>query len=195
MNKNQIDSNNVRILKDMEDLILGTADDADEEGGEGEGEGNGEGSGKDENGLLRKMLLPLYRIKTKGPNSLSQFSQFSQPDQDNDTPNNNNTNENGGVKTKTIVESSSLIKVLLRIDILQPTLLSVLLSRIPELAMSSSEEESTNNNNNKSSSSDIPRLIFQSMKWLDHIVNYQQLTQNFIECMTLLSSNSMNCLT
>ena len=194
MNKNQIDINNVRILKDMEDLIAGTA--TAEEGGEGSGEGgegNNEGS---ENGLLRKMLLPLYRIKTKGPNSLSQFSQFSQPDQDDNTPNNNNTSESdSGVKTKTIVESSSLIKVLLRIDILQPTLLSVLLSRIPELAMSSSEEDGDSKTNNNKSNSDIPRLIFQSMKWLDHIVNYTQLTQNFIECMTLLSSNSMNCIT
>jgi len=200
MNKNQIDISNVRILKDMEDLILGTTADNEEGCGEGGSEGrisggNGEGNNVGSNGLLRKMLLPLYRIKTKGPNSLSQFSQFSQPDQD-DTPNNNSgTTNEGGIKTKTIVESSSLIKVLLRIDILQPTLLSALLSRIPELAMSSSDEgESTTNNNNKSSS-DIPRLIFQSMKWLDHIVNYTQLTQNFIECMTLLSSNSMNCIT
>ena len=176
MSKNNIDTNNERVLKDMEDIILGN--------------NNNDGGDKNNNALLRKMLLPLYRIKTSTNGLLSQFSQ----------PSPNENNESGGIKTKTIIESSSLIKVLLRIDILQPTLLSALLSKIPELSFAFNTENDNNNNNNNNNgkhsgedNEDIPRLILSNIKWLDHIINYNSLSESFVECLTLLASNSSSC--
>ena len=183
MSKNNIDANNERVLKDMEDIILGNNNSNDDGGGD-----------DNNNVLLRKMLLPLYRIKTStNGNGLSQFSQ----------PSPNDENESGGgIKTKTIVESSSLIKVLLRIDTLQPTLLSALLSKIPELSFAATADETQNNDNNNNVQSgggnsnnedDIPRLILSNIKWLDHIIDYNQLSNSFVECLTLLASNSTSC--
>lgn len=178
MSKNNIDANNERVLQDMEDIISNSGT---PENGEGDNDDNMNDGGNNNNGLLRKMLLPLYRIKTRNANALSQFSQFSQPDGDN-----SHNNENG----ETIVEeSSSLIKVLLRIDILQPMLLRVLLHKLPELAASASSSTACEENEDIR----IPKLILSNMKWLDHIINYTELSTSFAECLTLLSSCSSEC--
>ncbi|KAL7541555.1 hypothetical protein ACHAXR_011033 [Thalassiosira sp. AJA248-18] len=195
MSKNGIDTNNERVLKDMEDIVLGTGD---HDGGDNDDADNGEnntggGGGGNNNrtrgSLLRRMLLPMYRIKTRQLH-LSQFSQSPVEHEEGSNSNNN---------TKTVVESSSLIKVLLRIDTLQPTLVTALMQKLPELAASShsyDENTTTNNNNtngNNHNDSDIPRLIFSNLRWLDHIVDYPTFTNAYVECLTILASTSSSC--
>lgn len=167
MSRNEIDPNNERVLKDMEDIVLGSGS---------EDESNGESK----DNLLRRMLLPLYRVRDRKNRHqfITQFSQFSQPE----SPDDGNA-ENGSDGRKTIVESSSLIKVLLRIDCLQPTLLTALVQKLPELASPSDDE----------TRDDVPRLIFSNVRWLDHVVDAPSLANAFVECLAVLASTSSSC--
>eukprot|EP00986_Skeletonema_menzelii_P016396 scaffold14486_cov69-Skeletonema_menzelii.AAC.1 len=76
------------------------------------------------------MLLPLYRVRTSA--NQNYFSQFTQPEE---------TLDGGDGGDEIIVESSSLVKILLRVDVLQSTLLTALVQKLPELAAVSEEEE------------------------------------------------------
>jgi len=188
MSKNGIDPGNARVLKDMEDIVLGVAS------GGGSGDDNEEGNSVG-NSLLRRMLLPLHRVRTtRNKNDklyqqqrcdFTQFSQFSQSP--NDNGNGNSNNDNITTRSITVVESSSLIKVLLRVDALQTTLLTALLSKLPELASSSDDENDTDNEQ------DMPRLIFANLRWLDHIIDYPSLTHAYVECLTILASGDGEC--
>ncbi|ORZ16363.1 Fanconi anaemia protein FancD2 nuclease-domain-containing protein [Absidia repens] len=66
----------------------------------------------------------------------------------------------------------SLLKTLLAIDILQPTIITNLLERLPEFY----DELELNQ-----SSSCTARLILHQLRWLDYIVEPQQLTNTLIE--------------
>ena len=182
MSRNGIDPNNTRILKDLEDMVIGS------------GSSNGEHRSGDggTSSLLRRMLLPLYRVrdyargKERGDQQQQQqpyydFSQFSQPDV--------LGGSNGTATKRVIAESSSLIRVLLRVDALQPTLLSALMQKLPELAMPPSADQDGIHEEEE----DVPRLIFSNMRWLDHIVDYPSLTNAFVECLTILASSSSSC--
>lgn len=128
--------------------------------------------------MTRKMLLPLYRVRTSDNQNC--FSQFTQPEE---------AMGDGDDDAEIIVESSSLVKILLRVDVLQSTLLTALVQKLPELA--ASEEE--NDTNISSKYDDVPRLIFSNIRWLDHIVDTSALTMTFVECLTVLASSSSSC--
>ena len=150
MSRNGIDPKNERVLADLTEMIATNND------------------------MTRKMLLPLYRVRTS--NNQNCFSQFSQPEETNDGDDNGN---------EIIVESSSLVKILLRVDVLQTTLLTALVQKLPELATLDDEEDDKN--------VDVPRLIFSNMRWLDYIVDTSALTVTFAETLTFLASSSSSC--
>eukprot|EP00984_Skeletonema_dohrnii_P018378 scaffold8562_cov102-Skeletonema_dohrnii-CCMP3373.AAC.5 len=152
MSKNGIDPKNERVLADLAEII----------------------STNDE--MARKMLLPLYRVRTSDNQNC--FSQFSQPEETMD----------GDDDNEIIVESSSLVKILLRVDVLQSTLLTALVQKLPELAASDDDDDGSSSMNN-----DVPRLIFSNIRWLDHIVDTSALTMTFVECLTVLASSSSSC--
>ena len=166
MSRHGIDPKNERVIADLADIIA-TNDD----------------------NILRKMLLPLYRVRTSD-NQTYFFSQFSQPEE--------TMNDGGNENDIIIVESSSLVKILLRVDALQSALLTALVQKLPELAASEDYDDSINNisNTNDISSNnndDVPRLIFSNIRWLDHIVDTSALTMTFVECLTVLASSSSSC--
>lgn len=172
MSKNGIDPNNERVLSDLTQLV----------------------ANNDNNSLLRKMLLPMYRIRNRNNRNL--FSQFSQP-ADGPLGDNANYNNNGDDGDEIIVESSSLVKVLLRVDALQSILLTALIQKLPELAdaASSSDNDDDGGGCGHSNNNDdvLPRLIFSEIRWLDHIQDISALTNTFVECLTVLASSSSSC--
>lgn len=155
MSRNGIDSNNKRVLASLTETIA-----------------------NNNNNILRKMLLPLYRVRNCNNQDL--FSQFSQPEEEEEEKDGDN---------EIIVESSSLVKILLRVDALQPTLLTALIQKLPELASAYDDD----NNNGSINNDDVPRLIFQNIRWLDHIMDTSALTMTFVECLTVLASSSSSC--
>ena len=157
MSRNGIDTNNERVLADLTEIIA-----------------------NNDNTILRKMLLPLYRVRNCNNQNL--FSQFSQPEEEEEENGGNSDNE-------IIVESSSLVKILLRVDALQSTLLTALIQKLPELASAYDDD----NNNGSINHDDVPRLIFQNIRWLDHIMDTSALTMTFVECLTVLASSSSSC--
>ena len=211
-----IDPRNERILKDLEDVIAnnGFIYDNNNTGGNNNNNNNSRCS-------LRRMLLPMYRIRTTTVASsakaddnvtLSQryfeLSQFSQSPEDNDhvlvveqgsSPGASMTDKRR--RTKVIMESSSLIRILLGVDVLQSTLIAGLLRKLTEIASSFSFASNNNNNNNDDGNTssndndeeDVPRLILSNIRWLDHIVDYTTLTESFVECLTVLASMSASC--
>ncbi|KAL7552476.1 hypothetical protein ACHAWF_016165 [Thalassiosira exigua] len=175
MRSNGIDPNNERVLQDLEGIVLGTT-----EGDDGDG-----------TDLLRRMLLPLYRVRERRVHP-SQFSQpeLSQPDGD-----------EGGIRgnVKVVAESSSLARVLLRVDDLQVALSTALLQRLPELAcgLDDGDEEGGERGSGGGDSGavrgsggddDLPRLILASLRWPDHVVDPTSLAAAYAECLTVLSS-------
>ena len=153
MSRNGIDANNERVLGSLLLLVGDTPQ-------------------------LRKMLLPLYRVRNCNNQNL--FSQFSQPEEEEEEKDSDN---------EIIVESSSLVKILLRVDALQPTLLTALVQKLPELASAYDDDD----NNGCINNDDVPRLIFQNIRWLDHIMDTSALTMTFVECLTVLASSSSSC--
>ena len=182
MSRNGIDPENARVLKDMEEIVLG-------------GDGDGDGGSEAEPGgtaLLRRMLLPLYRVRTR-QSDLSQ--RWSQPDSPApDSPALDGVVGTPGYHhdgTRTVMESSSLVKVLLRVDVLQPTLLTALLQTLHELAGGAAEDEE--GGAAASRDDDVPRLVFSNIRWLDHIVDAAGLTAAFLGCLTVLAPTSASC--
>ena len=179
-----IDPRNERILKDLEDVIAnnGFIYDNNNTGGN-----NNNNNNNNSRCSLRRMLLPMYRIRTTTVASsakaddnvtLSQryfeLSQFSQSPEDNDhvlvveqgsSPGASMTDKRR--RTKVIMESSSLIRILLGVDVLQSTLIAGLLRKLTEIASSFSFASNNNNNNNDDGNTssndndeeDVPRLI------------------------------------
>eukprot|EP01126_Amoeba_proteus_P065363 TRINITY_DN9281_c0_g1_i1.p1 TRINITY_DN9281_c0_g1~~TRINITY_DN9281_c0_g1_i1.p1 ORF type:complete len:740 (-),score=135.10 TRINITY_DN9281_c0_g1_i1:8-2227(-) len=66
----------------------------------------------------------------------------------------------------------TLIKILLGVDVLQTTLSTSLIERIPDF-LSDGEKQKT----------DIPKLILQQFRWLDKVVDSKHLCGKLIECL------------
>ncbi|EJK74707.1 hypothetical protein THAOC_03595, partial [Thalassiosira oceanica] len=104
-------------------------------------------------GVLRRMLLPLHRVRER--------SFLSQPE----------VGSPGGVEggRRAVEETSSLIRVLLRVDALQPTVMSGLLRRLGEIAESSGDDEemdedgSAGGGANDDAAEDLPRLALAAL--------------------------------
>ncbi|KAL3790149.1 hypothetical protein HJC23_009586 [Cyclotella cryptica] len=158
-----VDPNNARILGSLEETLSSSLDDESQDNNNNNHAGNT---------LLRRMLLPMYRLRGDMP-LMSQMSQLSQ------SPTKHNSNH------RVKVESYSLIQVLLRIDALQPTLLTNLIQLLPEITSRFDPDTTTHE--------DIPRLIFSNTRWLDHILDADALTACFSECLTVLASSSASC--
>ena len=160
-----VDPDNTKIVENLEERLSASLDDA----GDASAEENSRV--KTKNILLRRMLLPMYRNKSEMLQS--QITQMSQ------SP----SRSVSGIK----VESYSLIQVLLRIDVLQTKLLTSLIQLLPEIASRFESEHGP------TLDSDIPRLIFHNLRWLDHIMDSSSLITSFSECLTVLSANSAEC--
>ncbi|KAL0093289.1 Fanconi anemia protein FANCD2 [Phycomyces blakesleeanus] len=74
--------------------------------------------------------------------------------------------------SRATLNSTSLFKTLLAVDVVQPKIITYLLERLPEFY---TELENDN------SSSSTPRLILQQLRWLDYIVEPEVLTDKLIE--------------
>jgi Fanconi anemia group D2 protein len=159
-----VDPNNDKVLNSLLEMLGASIDDF----GDADTE---ESKGRNKSSLLRRMLLPMYR--NRGEMLQSQMSQMSQ------SP----SRGISGIK----VESYSLIQVLLRIDTLQNKLLIGLIELLRPIADRFQSEDGP------SLEEDIPRLIFQHLKWLDHILDRSALIQSFCSSLTALSPDSADC--
>ncbi|KAM6216156.1 Fanconi anemia group D2 protein [Rhynchocyon petersi] len=71
--------------------------------------------------------------------------------------------------------SKSLIKLLLGIDILQPSIIKTLLEKLPEFIFE----------NRNSDGISMPRLIISQLKWLDRIVDSKDLTTQLMQLVSI----------
>lgn len=74
----------------------------------------------------------------------------------------------------------SLMKVLLKVDCIQTYIIDHLLEKLPEVAAQEGDSDSS------SLSQNLPRLILNQMRWLDHLVDATALTKKLLECMVAL---------
>eukprot|EP00752_Nemacystus_decipiens_P018674 g16742.t1 len=81
----------------------------------------------------------------------------------------------------------SLVKVLLRVDCIQPEIIDMLLEKIPELV---GEEETATEGarapERAFSWQDLPRLVLNQVRFLDHIVDSGSLTKKVLEVLGVL---------
>jgi len=68
------------------------------------------------------------------------------------------------------------MKVLLRVDALQSTLLVCLLQKLPELVSSTEEDEENEGKLMIFPEMDVPRLILAHIRWIDYVVDPAALT-------------------
>lgn len=161
MHRNGADVDNQLVLETME-LMIASSDMKSISGDEVK------------DGLLWKMLLPMTGQRSDAFETLEPpFSQMSQQTLDKDASN---------VK----VFDVSLVKVLLRIDAVQPTLLSSLIAKLQEIA--TDEEEFDMNLDAFSCRQEVPRLIISHIKWLEMIVDPVSLIRATLESITMLST-------
>ncbi|CAN0115626.1 unnamed protein product [Ectocarpus fasciculatus] len=91
----------------------------------------------------------------------------------------------------------SLVKVLLRVDCIQPEVIDMLLEKIPELV---GEEETGAEGGYGSGAAapertfswqarDLPRLVLNQVRFLDHLVDSTSLTKKILEVLTVLPVN------
>ncbi|CBJ26655.1 conserved unknown protein [Ectocarpus siliculosus] len=89
----------------------------------------------------------------------------------------------------------SLVKVLLRVDCIQPEVIDMLLEKIPELV---GEEETAAEGGYGSGAAarertfswqDLPRLVLNQVRFLDHLVDSTSLTRKILEVLTVLPVN------
>jgi hypothetical protein len=161
MHRNGTDTDNQLVLETMEHMIA--SPDLESSGGD-----------QVKNGLLWKMLLPMTGHKSDVSDKVEPYSQLSQQPLDKDTTND------------VEVFEVSLIKTLLRIDAVQPTLLSSLIVKLQEIA--TEEEEFDMNLDAFSCRQEVPRLIVSHIKWLEMIVDPISLIRATLECITVLST-------
>lgn len=107
--------------------------------------------------------------------------------------------------TTCILQDTSLIKVLTRVEAIQTPLLVLLLQKLPELATDDYDFgvtemllEDTDTDTAKQQVdvivtidiSQLPRLIVSHIRWIDgHIVSPEALTETALQCLTVLSSS------
>jgi len=98
--------------------------------------------------------------------------------------------------------SGSLLRALLRVDVLQPTLVAALLQKLPELALEEEDEEEEGGGKpggeapstasaaatTEDPRLEIPRLILSQIRWLDRIVDPTALTEASLEVLSVLTS-------
>ncbi len=82
----------------------------------------------------------------------------------------------------------SFIKVLLGIDSLQPQVISSLLERLPDLQAAATEDVTEGDELlNSRRDASLPRLVLQQLRWMDHIVDPSALTDELLDCATVLN--------
>lgn len=165
MASNKVDPKNERVINSLEETLSSSLDDFND----------GEGEGNEKNSLLRRMLLPMYRNR----GDMMQSTQMSQMSQ---SP----SRSVSGVK----VENYSLIQVLLRMDTLQSELLTGLIQLLPEMASRFQRDDAASYSYYLE---DVPRLLFQNLRWLDHIIDSASLITSFGECLSVLATTSNEC--
>jgi len=163
MDRNGIDPNNERVLESLEEMIAsGTA----AGGGDDDNDGGGSKPTQTKHGLLKRMLLPTYRVVSapagssaagkkvgNAPRDKENVGNEQQPPPGDDpatprTPSSNDVAFAGksGVtvlgdgRAVQTFDSSSLVRTLLRVDALQSTLLAALVQKLPEVAEKQDEE-------------------------------------------------------
>lgn len=119
----------------------------------------------DENDILHKMLLPMLLVPESTTAGSASTSTSSTPPQ-------------AQPPAPPQPTQTSLIKTLLRVAELQPTLLAALLEKLPTY-----DYDSNSNSNNDDLNSDIPRLILSQIRWLDNITDPSSLTETVLECL------------
>ncbi len=238
MDRNGIDPNNERVLESLEEMIssgaVGGGDDEDSAGT------------ASKHALLKRMLLPTYRVvpapagsagkkigggggttsTPKDKENVGNERQRPAPGDGPATPRTPGANDftalgKSGVtvlgdgRAVQAFDSSSLVRTLLRVDALQPTLLTALVQKLPEFAEEDDQDEEMeevdpeatedpnailNNNHAKNDNpvdreqaavdrEEIPRLILSQIRWLDHVVDAATLTEVCLEVLTLTSSS------
>lgn len=202
---NGVDRGNERVLGDMEEVVSG-----------------GGFSRRKKGPSLRRMLLPMYRVRGTASSSrnaagdrdadatlsqryfdLSQSS--SQPESPDDEVRGGNGDgdrdrrHRGGSGTRIAAESSSLIRALLGVDALQPTLIAALMRTLTEIAVPSvprddcDAENDEDGDDDEDDDNDVPRLILSNLRWIDHVVDHPSFVGAYVECLTVLSSSSASC--
>ncbi|CAM9248195.1 unnamed protein product, partial [Ectocarpus sp. 12 AP-2014] len=95
----------------------------------------------------------------------------------------------------------SLVKVLLRVDCIQPEVIDMLLEKIPELVgeeetaaeggygSGAAARERTFSWQARCGSADLPRLVLNQVRFLDHLVDSTSLTRKILEVLTVLPVN------
>lgn len=169
MHKNGKDVDNLTILASMEEFISsGTMADADTNDSEDEAS---------RSILLWKMLLPMH----------SKHNADVDPTTENPKSSQNVLEE----IPKTVNFDASLIKVLLRVDALQSSLLTTLLSKLQEISMAQSDMENILNADLEvyACNEEIPRLIVSHIRWLELTVDPITLINASLECIIVLSTN------
>jgi len=189
MDRSGVDPGNGRVLEGLAELLVPV-------------EGGGAGG---RHGPLRRMLLPAYRVAAPPP-----------PPGDGDKENHGNLTTvvpeggEGGGKGGTspaagevqLFGSGSLLRALLRVDVLQPTLVAALLQKLPELALEEEDEEEEGGGKpggeapstasaaatTEDPRLEIPRLILSQIRWLDRIVDPTALTEASLEVLSVLTS-------
>ncbi|CAM9212016.1 unnamed protein product [Discosporangium mesarthrocarpum] len=86
-----------------------------------------------------------------------------------------------GRRTRINTIEESLVKVLLRVDCVQPQVINMLLEKLPEIAAEEGEGMGDG-----TLCQDLPRLILNQMRFLDHLVDGTAMTQKLLECTTVL---------
>jgi len=166
MHKGGVDVDNAMVLETMDQVIVSSSFETD--------------NGEVKNGLLWKMLLPMTTTTTCSDTDLNsntdvQASQLSQTHLD----------DNSQPKSF----DASLIKILLRVDAIQSTLLTCLLAKLQEIATSQDEDSMGAINETLDTftcNDEVPRLIISHIKWLELIADPILLVNATLECITVL---------
>ncbi|EJK61285.1 hypothetical protein THAOC_18261, partial [Thalassiosira oceanica] len=178
MDRNGIDRGNERVASELEGWISGASGPTPSSlpslvrGGDGP------------SGVLRRMLLPLHRVRER--------SFLSQPEVG---------SPGGGAAEggkRAVEETSSLIRVLLRVDALQPTVMSGLLRRLGEIAASSGDDDEEMDDdgsagggaNNNDAPEDLPRLALAALRWPEHVVDPPSLLSAYCGTLEMIASAS-----
>ena len=193
MHTNGTDVDNEMVLESMEELIMGMgmgmgmgADDDEND------DDDGDAPPPSSNQLLYQMLLPMTGLRGEDEHameykydmsqSLSQFEAAATEDNSNDDSNDK-------------VYEASLLKVLLRVEALQPRLLNTLLQKLQELATTTTTMEEDGGGGGEASlkngvefgyREDIPRLVLSHIRWMELIVHPMELAHAAMECMSVL---------
>ena len=76
----------------------------------------------------------------------------------------------------------SLLRVLLRVEPLQPRLLRGLLEKLPECAADAAPSSQA------ALAEDLPRLLLHTVRWIDHVVEPEALAATLLECVQVVDA-------